>query len=280
MFYALVQGRIYQGDIEGERYHWRAGIPGSQQLVKDLETGNPVSFIYYRTWDAETKKGKYFYGAGEFDGKSLTSTTSPQGQTEYLARIVNYTAFSVPFVVDPALRVRIWNEGNRQPGIKRIAEDLFRMVKNGGEKPEHINNLSSVLGERDLEGLLNDQIDSSDIKDLEGHQAAKRAVRTEVYKRSQKTIKQLKAKYTGLCQITGSKLSSLKDYEVDVTEAHHINYLCDGGLDGTPSNIIIISPEWHRLLHKRNPKFDKATLSFVFENGKVLPVRYPGHLRP
>ena len=38
-YYALVQGRFYSGDIEGRRYHWKEGIPGSKQLTSDLEAG-------------------------------------------------------------------------------------------------------------------------------------------------------------------------------------------------------------------------------------------------
>lgn len=277
-FFALVQGKYYQGDIEGQRYHWRKGIPGSKQLIQDLERGAAVAFIYYRTLDRETKRGKYFYGVGTFENSSLRKASS-NNQIEYFAKIINYAIFPVPVSVGKDLWQKIWPGANRQPGIKRISEEVFSQISQAGLRPSHINMSSSVLGEKDVEGLLNGQLIASDIKDREGHEVVKRLVKTTVYKRSQQVIRRLKKHYKGLCQITGEVLSSLRDYGVDVTEAHHIHYLSDGGLDADPSNIIILSPEWHRVLHKENPEFNRKELSFIFSSGRILPVKYPGHLK-
>lgn len=278
-FYALVQGKLYQGDIEGKRYHWRQKIPGSRQLFSELESGVTVRFIYYRTWDRITKKGKFFYGSGTFNNQSLTEKTNPDSKKiEYYCGIVNYFDFTIPVSVDRSLWAKIWPGANRQPGIKKISEEIYNQVVNVGINPTRLNSLAGLLGENCLEDIMNDRINLSDIRDPESVKVGKRAVATSVYKRSLKVIKKLKAKYKGLCQITGNILPSFKKYGIDVTEAHHICYLSKGGPDGVSSNIIIISPEWHRLLHKENPNFDSKSLTFNFANGKVLTIKHAGHL--
>lgn len=279
-FYALVQGKLYQGDIEGKRYHWRQGIPGSKQLSSELESGVIVRFIYYRTWDRITKRGKFFYGSGTFNNQNLTEKINPDSKKiEYYCDIFNYFDFNIPVSVDRSLWAKIWSGANRQPGIKKISKEMYNQVLNTGMNPTRLNSLAGLLGENCLEDIMNYRISLSDIRDPESTKVVKRAVTTSVYKRSLEVIKKLKAKYKGLCQITGDRLPSFKEYGIDVTEAHHIYYLSEGGLDGVSSNIIIISPEWHRLLHKENPKFDPKILTFNFSNGKVLHIKYAGHLQ-
>lgn len=279
-FYVLVQGKYYKGDIEGKRYHWRRGIPGSKQLFSDLKNGRTVLFIYYRTWNRVTKRGKFFYGSGEFDNQSFVAKIdSDTEKKEYYCNIKNYYDFAIPVSVGRSLWEKIWTGANRQPGIKKISENIFDEILREGMNPKELKSLASFLGENILEDILNKKTVPSDLKDPESNKAAKRAIKTTVYKRSLKVIKKLKTKYKGLCQITGDILLSYKKYEVDVTEAHHIHYLSQGGADEVSSNIMIISPEWHRVLHKENPKYDAKNLSFIFSDGKILPVKFPGHLR-
>jgi len=279
-FYVLVQGKYYKGDIEGKRYHWRQGIPGSKQLFSDLRNGYTVRFLYYRTWDRGTNRGKFFYGSGEFDNQSfIAKIDSATGKKEYYCNIKNYYDFAIPVSVSRSLWEKIWTGANRQPGIRKIPEEIFNKVVNEGMNPEGLESLANLLGENFLEDIMNERVTLSDVKDPEGKKVAKKAVKTTVYKRSLKVIKKLKARYKGLCQITGDKLLSCKKYDTDVTEAHHIRYLSRGGLDEVSSNIIIISPEWHRVIHKENLKYDAKSLSFIFSDGKVLPIKFPGHLR-
>jgi len=279
-FYVLVQGKYYKGDIEGKRYHWKRGIPGSKQLSDELEKNFVVRFIYYRTWDRISKRGKYFYGCGEFNNQSFIVEINPNTKREELyCDIKNYYDFAIPVSVSRSLWEKIWTGANRQPGIRKIPEEIFTKVVNAGMNPEGLESFASLLGENFLEDIMNERITLSDIKDPESKKVAKKVVKTTVYKRSLKVIKKLKSKYKGLCQITGDVLLSYKKYGVDVTEAHHIHYLSQGGADEVSSNIVIISPEWHRVLHKENPKYDAKNLSFIFPDGKILPIEFPGHLR-
>lgn len=278
-YYTLVQGRFYSGDIEGKRYHWRERIPGSKQLMSDLENGRVVKFIYYRPLDVETGRGKYFYGSGMFDNETLKKRINPEtNKNEFYCDIREYSDFSAPISVDSKLKKEIWPGANRHAGIKRIPEFIFKQIISQAENPGKLNSLAGLIGENNLEDLLNKRINVDDLKDYEGSRVAKRSIKTSAYKRTQALIRRLKTKYRGLCQITGEKLVSSIDFGTDVTEAHHLQYLCEGGMDGDPSNTIIISPEWHRLLHKKNPVFDRNKLIFVFEDGKELKIKFPGHL--
>jgi len=277
-FYALVQGKYYLGDIEGKRYHWTKGIPGSKQLFDDISEGKKVVLVYYRTLDKNTKRGKYFYGTGRFVNNKI-DVRQGEDSIEYFAEISNYKQFASPVYLSENLRKKIWPGANRTPGIKRISEGVFNEIIDPGLNPTRLNGLALLVGEQNLENLLNGHIISTDLNDSEGIDTTKRTIKTEVYRRTKKVINRLKKRYNGICQITGEKLQSFTNIGVDVTEAHHIQYLCNGGAEADPLNIIIISPEWHRVIHKRNPRFNRHKLEFVFTAVKTLPILYPGHLK-
>ena len=44
------------------------------------------------------------------------------------------------------------------------------------------------------------------------------------------------------------------------------------------SNLIVLCPDHHRLIHKLNPKYDEEDKSFVFSNGKRLKITIDHHL--
>lgn len=45
------------------------------------------------------------------------------------------------------------------------------------------------------------------------------------------------------------------------------------------TNIIIISPNYHRIIHKNNPRFNRKKFQFEFENGEVLKLKLYDHLK-
>lgn len=48
-------------------------------------------------------------------------------------------------------------------------------------------------------------------------------------------------------------------------------------LNDNSTNIIIISPNYHRIIHKNNPHFNRR--KFQFENGEVLRLKLYEHLK-
>ena len=85
----------------------------------------------------------------------------------------------------------------------------------------------------------------------------------------------LKQLYDNRCQMTGEKVG--EEQGACCVEAHHIVPFVES-LNNDYSNIIILSPNYHRIIHKANPIFDKVTLSFKFPNGRVDKVKINKHL--
>ena len=50
-------------------------------------------------------------------------------------------------------------------------------------------------------------------------------------------------------------------------------------LNDNSTNIIIISPNYHRIIHKNNPHFNRKKFQFEFPNGEVLRLKLYEHLK-
>lgn len=85
----------------------------------------------------------------------------------------------------------------------------------------------------------------------------------------------LKLLYNYRCQITGENFC--EHHGVSVVEAHHIDYFTKS-LNNNSDNILIVSPNYHRLIHKLNPIFDRKNLTFVFPNGLREAIKTNLHL--
>ena len=85
----------------------------------------------------------------------------------------------------------------------------------------------------------------------------------------------LKLLYDYRCQMTGEKVGD--EYNALVVEAHHIIPFTES-INNNTSNIIILSPSYHRIIHKAKPVFDRPSLSFRFPNGLVEKVKIDKHL--
>ncbi len=86
----------------------------------------------------------------------------------------------------------------------------------------------------------------------------------------------LKKFYDYRDEISGEKIGD--EYGDSVVEAHHIDYFTRSQ-NNDSSNIIIISPNYHRIIHKNNPIFNRKKYRFEFENGEVLPLKLYEHLK-
>ena len=88
-------------------------------------------------------------------------------------------------------------------------------------------------------------------------------------------ISSLKKLYDYCDQISGEKIGD--KYGDSVVEAHHIDYFTRSQ-NNDSSNIIIISPNYHRIIHKNNPIFNRHKFQFEFDNGEKLPLKLYDHL--
>ena len=86
----------------------------------------------------------------------------------------------------------------------------------------------------------------------------------------------LKRFYDYRDEISGEKIGD--EYGDSVVEAHHIEYFTRSQ-NNDSTNIIIISPNYHRIIHKNNPRFNRRKFQFEFENGEVLRLKLYEHLK-
>lgn len=89
-------------------------------------------------------------------------------------------------------------------------------------------------------------------------------------------IRTLKKFYDYRDEISGEKIGD--EYGESVVEAHHIDYFTRSQ-NNDSTNIIIISPNYHRIIHKNNPLFNRKKFLFEFENGEVLRLKLYEHLK-
>lgn len=89
-------------------------------------------------------------------------------------------------------------------------------------------------------------------------------------------IRMLKEFYDYRDEISGERIGEL--YGDSVVEAHHIEYFTRTQ-NNDSTNIIIISPNYHRIIHKNNPHFNRKKFQFEFQNGEVLRLKLYEHLK-
>lgn len=127
--------------------------------------------------------------------------------------------------------------------------------------------LTEVLDEGDLENILNFKDTRASIRIRTKDQ------RIRVYNTG--IIKQLKQLYGGCCQLCGK--NAFSGFNADISEAHHIAYFSDSQ-NNDSSNIIILCPNHHRLIHKLDLRFDSEKGGFVLPDNSRLSVKLDFHL--
>lgn len=115
-----------------------------------------------------------------------------------------------------------------------------------------------LLGEKAAEGLLDGTDDTASIH-----------LQTRICKvrHLAKTICQdLKIAYGYRCQICGQYIG--EPYGSNLIHAHHIDYFVKS-MNNNASNIMILCPNHHGIIHDRNPIFDFSTRTFHYPNGYI-----------
>jgi hypothetical protein len=85
----------------------------------------------------------------------------------------------------------------------------------------------------------------------------------------------LRSYYANRCQVCGHDFEPR--YGTGFSEAHHIQYLSEGGPD-VSGNIVVLCPNHHRIIHKSHAQFDRTDFSYQFPNGLKEPLILPDHL--
>ena len=100
------------------------------------------------------------------------------------------------------------------------------------------------------------------------------AGKRRVYDKS--IVDNLKKLYRGCCQICGKNPSH--EYNVDICEAHHITPFYKAQ-NNDASNIIILCPNHHRLIHKLSSEISADRTSFIVNGQDDIPICLDYHLK-
>lgn len=149
--------------------------------------------------------------------------------------------------------------------------DVFNLECNTNYEYNQISDTLGIMPEEIYESINDDTLFLQDRTST--IQEKERIVKYRKIDRS--IITRLKEFYDYRDEITGEKIGS--EYGESVVEAHHIDYFTLSQNNDT-TNIIIISPNYHRIIHKNNPIFNRKKYQFEFPNGEILKLKLYDHL--
>lgn len=158
--------------------------------------------------------------------------------------------------------------GMKKDPDEKIIKNLLDFIFDGYILSLEEKSILSQMTEEEIEILFNAEDDTAGF--LYKEELAR------VRKLNKHIIDTLKKMYKGKCQLCGGKVR--EQYGKEIVEAHHIEYFSKTQ-NNDSSNIIILCPNCHALIHKCNPAYDKKTCSFKFDNGESLSVKTKGHLK-
>lgn len=169
-----------------------------------------------------------------------------------------------------------WHNRTPKAGVVRLHEELSRfsfeemttivntLLSDSDETfvspavTEADRHIITDYSESEIEQLLNTQDPSATV--LRSYAT----VNTRILNRQ--ILDQLKALYHFRCQICGATATVM--YGVDVSEAHHIDYFTHS-MNNSPSNVVILCPDHHRIVHKAKAVYDAQQHLFTYENAKT-----------
>ena len=160
-----------------------------------------------------------------------------------------------------------------QFSFNELTDIVKSLIENSAGTEESVMNSSA--------NLLIDAMDESELEHIINFSdpTAKLVSKTKtgiqrIY--NQSIVTQLKKLYRGSCQICG--FNPVSDFRVNICEAHHISFFSETQ-NNDASNIVILCPNHHRLIHKLKPQFNPETLVFSADNEEILTVSLDYHLK-
>lgn len=200
------------------------------------------------------KKSSYLRRLRDEYDVITNSTRMGQRNREPRTRIIETKSYLIGFSFDELTGIVKAFIDNSRPGEYVSEKEASKLE----EKP---------LSETEIETILNFKDPGATIR-VKATDSKVRIYNTSI-------IKQLKKLYGGCCQLCGQH--PMPDHDVDICEAHHIAYFSETQ-NNDASNIIVVCPNHHRLLHKLNPVFEPEYGRFRFEDGKNIEIKFDLHL--
>ena len=174
---------------------------------------------------------------------------------------------------------------NRQPGDRSriiVPKELQEFIYINATAQSNVFALDYVTCNEeqalrhDIKSIPEDVFEALSIDSLKDENTGFSAAVRKVRKLDKSIGDTLKKFYDYRCQLTGEKIGD--NYSAHVVEAHHIIPFTES-LNNDASNIVIVNPSFHRIIHKAKPEFDRLNLSFKFPNGLVENLKLTDHLK-
>ncbi len=142
---------------------------------------------------------------------------------------------------------------------------------------EHITSSESMQIKQSISGINEEEFEfQSNYKKVDDSARIETKEQIIKVRRLDRAIgESLKLFYKYKCQICGESFS--KKYNCLIAEAHHIDFFVSS-LNNDASNIIVLCPNHHRVIHKANPTFKREKFSFVYPNGLEEKLELNKHL--
>ena len=137
----------------------------------------------------------------------------------------------------------------------------------------------AVIDEQTLErGLVADEVWLAELLRREHTGASAERVKRLLacVRRDRRLVQELHDLYGDKCQVCG--FDSPAVYGVSSAEGHHLVYLSRGGEDSL-SNLMLLCPTHHTVVHKADAPFDHGRLAFLIPSGRIEPLCLNRHLR-
>ena len=146
--------------------------------------------------------------------------------------------------------------------IKKILSSS-NIQPNGKEEAD----IAAMFTEEEIEAVLNAEDDTACYVYKVGIQ--------KLRKLNHKIIEALKRCYKGQCQLCGQNVG--EEFGKDIVEAHHIEPFSKAQ-NNDPTNIVILCPNCHALMHKCSPVYNVQDHTFDFGNGIIKKLKIARHL--
>ena len=272
-------GAFYAGDVQHNFATKRLGGDGKSAAAT-------VIWCAADPEDGERIKAIGFYrGATVFAKHQSRRPLSPRGPRSGTGQPPDYNVkcpakqgVLIPVRKRPALpsvpgssrngrwqsNAKVWTGETKPPPEQRVLERFVRRLLagevDGDEEP--------VLPPE--YGVYEDEI--------KGMPPEKRERLHELFVRDRKHVRQLKALYGGVCQVTGKR--ALGGVAGDLCEVHHLVWLARGG-DDHPQNMMVVSPDVHAAIHATDGVlvWDRGRPVLVV-GARRMPLAVNKHLRP
>ncbi len=145
-------------------------------------------------------------------------------------------------------------------------EMLFDCITNGEfrEESDELRSLGEVTAERILDGTD------------EGSGIVLKTKVCKIRRLNTTILSDLKSFYGYRCQICGQFIG--EKYGTNLIHAHHIDYFTKS-LNNNASNILILCPNHHCIIHDKNPIYNYRDKTFTYPNGYKEGLALKDHLK-